>query len=57
VLSKMQQSLKMQQLIVAIVIVFYKKGVILHACVHGRRKDFFQRKSLVDFSKIFFKGG
>jgi len=53
----MQQSLKMQQLIVAIVIVFYKKGVILHACVHGRRKDFFQRKSLVDFSKIFFKGG
>ena len=21
---------------------FYKNGVILHACVHGRRKDYFQ---------------
>jgi len=21
---------------------FYKNGVILHACVHGRRKDFIQ---------------
>jgi len=35
---------------------FYKNGVILHACVHGRRKDFF-RGSLVDFSKSFSRRG
>ena len=34
--------------------IFY--NVILHACVHGRRKDLFQGGALVDFSKSFFRG-
>jgi len=29
----------------------HKNGVILHACVHGRRKEVFLSGSLVDFSK------
>jgi len=33
-------------------IIFYKIGVILHACVHERRKDF-SRGALLDFSKRF----
>jgi len=32
---------------------FHKNGVILHACVHGRRKEFFQEGPLADLSKIF----
>jgi len=36
--------------------VFYKNGVLLHACVYGRRKDFFQGEQLVDFSKSFSWG-
>jgi len=35
---------------------FYKNGVILHVCVHGRRKDL-SRGALVDFSESFCKGG
>jgi len=33
--------------------IFHKNGVILHACVHGRRKEFLQGGPLVDFSKSF----
>jgi len=32
---------------------FSQNGVILHACVHGRRKELFLGASLVDFSKSF----
>jgi len=28
---------------------FFKKGAILHACVHGRRKDFFPGASTSEF--------
>ena len=35
---------------------FYKNGVILHACVHGRRKDL-SRGALVDFSASFCRRG
>jgi len=37
--------------------IFYKNGVLLHACVYGRLKDFFQGEQLVDFSKSFSRGG
>jgi len=37
--------------------IFHKNGVILHVCVHGRRKDFFQGGPLVDFSISFSMGG
>jgi len=36
--------------------IFHKNGVILHACVHGRPKDFFQRGPRVDFSKSVTTG-
>jgi len=35
---------------------FYKNGVILQACVHGRRKDL-SRGGLVDVPKSFCRGG
>jgi len=35
---------------------FSQKGVILHACMHGRRKEVFQGGPLVDFSKRFSTG-
>jgi len=36
--------------------IFHKNGAILHACVHGRQKAFFQGGALVDFSKRFSTG-
>ena len=38
--------------------IFCKNGVILHACVHGRRKDIFQggTAALVDSSGSFSRG-
>ena len=38
-------------------LIFHKNSVILHACVHGRRKEFFQVRPLVDISKCFATGG
>jgi len=32
---------------------FYTNGVILHACVHGRQKDFFQGATIAFFQKFF----
>jgi len=34
--------------------IFHKNGVILHARVHGRRKQFVQGGPRVDFTKIFY---
>ena len=34
---------------------FYKNGVVLHACVHARQKDL-SRGALVGFSESFCKG-
>jgi len=36
---------------------FFKNGVILHACVHGRRKEFFQGGGTNRFLQKFFYGG
>jgi len=36
--------------------IFHKNGVILHACVHGRRKECFQGGPIVDFSNSFSRG-
>jgi len=35
---------------------FYRNGIILHACVHGRRKDFFQEGAIGFFPKVFLGG-
>jgi len=35
---------------------FYTNGVILHACVHGRRKDFFQGGTIGFFQKFLYGG-
>jgi len=37
--------------------IFYKNCVILLACVHGRRKDFFQGGAPVDCSESFSRRG
>jgi len=37
--------------------IFYKNGVIFHACVHGRWKDFSQDATGRFFQKFFYGGG
>jgi len=37
--------------------IFYKNGVILHACVHGRWKDFSKEATGRYFQKFFYGGG